>query len=119
LFLGEMVGCEGGGERGEGKETKFWKEGDERKQFLHDEQTFEKMWEDVAEKTSTVGCWKIEGAFKKRGNMDGNDASHGCAFFTGEGIGCTCSPPYLSLFQAYCSYIFWEQSLLWRFKMEQ
>ena len=86
LFLGEMVGCEGGGERGEGKRDKFWKKGEERKQFLHDEETFDKMWREVAERTETVGCWEVEGAFKKR-EEGSSGGSHGCAFFTGEGIG--------------------------------
>jgi len=86
LFLGEMVGCEGSGERGEGKGGKFWKKDEERKQFLHDEVSFEKMWGEVAERTGTVGCWKVEGSFKKRARASG-DGSHGCAFFTGEGIG--------------------------------
>jgi hypothetical protein len=87
LFLGEMVGCESGGERGEGKEANFWKKGEERKQFLHDEKTFQKMWGEVAEKTGTIGLWKVEAAFKKRAKKEDGDGSHGCAFFTGEGIG--------------------------------
>lgn len=81
LFLGEMVGCEGGGERG-GIQIKE----QVRKQYLHDEKSFEKMWGEVAERTGTVGLWKVEGAFKKRGEGSG-DGSHGGGFFTGEGIG--------------------------------
>jgi len=84
IFLGEMVGCKGGGERSGA--AKFWKKGEERKQYLHDGNTFQKLWGEVAEKTDTKGCWKVEGWFKVRqtGNSDG---SRGCAYFVGEGIG--------------------------------
>jgi hypothetical protein len=88
LFLGEMVGREGSGHRGEGKDVKFWTKGEERKQYLHDVNGFEKMWAEVAEKTGTVGMWKVQGAFRKRpqkGEDDGHPAPGG--FFTGEGIG--------------------------------
>ena len=81
LFLGEMVGCEGGGERGD-----LQVKGEVRKQFLHDEKSFEKMWREVAERTGTAGLWKVEVAFKKRGG-NGGDGDHRRAFFTGEGIG--------------------------------
>lgn len=86
LFLGEMVGCAGGGERNEGKGTKFWKKGGERRQFLHDGQSFKRLWDEVAEQTETVGNWKVEGNLKTRKNY-GGDPTGGCAFFTGEGIG--------------------------------
>lgn len=86
LFLGEMVGCEGGGERCKGKGIKFWEKG-ERKQYLHDEKTFEKMWGEVADRTRTVGMWKVEGAFRKRVQKEGGDESRRSTFFTGEGIG--------------------------------
>jgi hypothetical protein len=88
MFLGEMVGCAGGGERGP-KASKFWGKGEERRQFLHDEDSFAKLWEDVAEVTGTKGKWKVESKFKQRANGegDGDGGSKGCAFFTGEGIG--------------------------------
>ena len=86
LFLGEMVGCEGGGERNEGKSVRFWKK-EKRKQFLHDEKSFARLWGVVAKRTGTVDCWKVGGAFRKRGLHKDSDGSGGCAFFTGEGIG--------------------------------
>jgi hypothetical protein len=88
MFLGEMVGCRGGGERGpKGKD--FWGKGEERKQFLHDETSFPKLWSEVEEKTATKGMWKVESRFRERakGEGDGDGGSKGCAFFTGEGIG--------------------------------
>lgn len=66
MFLGEMVGCQGSGKRGEGEDVKFWKKGEERKQFLHDEDSFKAMWDEVAEMTSTVGMWKVESKLKLR-----------------------------------------------------
>ena len=86
MLVGEMVGCAGGGERGERKESKFWKKGEERKQFLHDKTSFEKLWSEVAEKTETVGKWKVDGSLRVRKKGAG-DPTYGCAFFTGEGIG--------------------------------
>lgn len=85
------MGCEGSGHRGEdtGKDAaKFLKKEGERKQFLHNVEGFQKFWEDVAEKTRTVGEWKVQGTFRKRpkeGKDDGRPAPG--AFFTGEGIG--------------------------------
>jgi hypothetical protein len=35
MFLGEMVGCRGGGYRGPPKQTGFWAKGEERKQVCH------------------------------------------------------------------------------------
>ena len=82
LFLGEMVGCESGGERGR---VKFKRE--VRKQYLHDIQSFEKMWGEVAEKTGTIGMWKVEGSFKTRGHMKESDGNRGCSgYFAGEDI---------------------------------
>jgi hypothetical protein len=88
LFLGEMVGCQGGGERGP-KASKFWGKGEERKQFLHDEESFAKLWSEIAVLTGTRGKWKVESRFRERavGGGDGDGASKGCAFFTGKGIG--------------------------------
>jgi hypothetical protein len=88
MFLGEMVGCEGSGHRGGGMDVKLSKKGEERKQYLHDVEGFEKMWADVAEKTETMGMWKVVGTFRKRpkqGEDDGRPAPG--VFFTGEGIG--------------------------------
>jgi len=88
MFLGEMVGCAGSGERGEGTDAKFWKEGEERKQFLHDVEGFQRLWDDVATRTGTAGGWRVEGTFRekpKQGMDDGKPAPGG--FFTGPGIG--------------------------------
>jgi hypothetical protein len=58
-------------------------------QFLHDEESFAKLWGDVAEVTGTKGQWKVESTFRERapGEGDADGESKGCAFFTGEGIG--------------------------------
>lgn len=81
LFLGEMVGCQGGGLRGPAN-----KNGLREKKFLHDEGSFTKLWEEVAERTGTVGCWRAEGLLTLRyGEWDGDGKSR--AFFEGEGIG--------------------------------
>lgn len=85
LFVGEMVGCRGGGERSHGK-GQFWKEGEERKQYLHDKESFEKIWNEVGERTETVGKWKVDGLLRVRERVN-EDPTNGCAFFTGEGIG--------------------------------
>jgi hypothetical protein len=87
MFLGEMVGCRGG-ERGP-KVKGFWEKKEERRQFLHDEESFAAMWEDVAEATGTKGCWKVESRFRERakGAGDGDGGSKGRSFFTGVGIG--------------------------------
>jgi hypothetical protein len=84
IFVGEMVGVEGGGERGGG--AKFWPKGEERKQYLHDKSTFQKLWDEAAEKTGTKGCWKVEGWFKLKVTDKSNPSSSG-AYFVGEGIG--------------------------------
>jgi hypothetical protein len=58
-------------------------------QFLHDEDSFAKLWGDVAEVTGTKGQWKAESTFRERapGEGDADGESKGRAFFTGEGIG--------------------------------
>lgn len=81
------MGCKGSGERGGGKNEKFWKEGMERKQFLHDEESFARMWDEVAELTSTQGLWKVESRFTSREKEADGGGSKGCAFFVGDGIG--------------------------------
>lgn len=81
LFLGEMVGCEGGTESGQGKAN------EEKKQYLHNKETFERMWGEVAKKTGTVGMWKVEGAFKKAQKERAREGSTENSFFTGEGVG--------------------------------
>jgi hypothetical protein len=86
LFVGEMVGCQGGGIRGEGKDATFWPKGGERTQFLHDGETLKQMWDEVAKKTSTVAQWKINANFRLRDEQK-SDESASCAFFVGEGIG--------------------------------
>ncbi|KAH7327067.1 hypothetical protein BKA65DRAFT_405529 [Rhexocercosporidium sp. MPI-PUGE-AT-0058] len=75
MFLGEMVGCSGSGERSEGKG------------FLHDEESFKAMWDEVAEMTSTVGMWQVESRFTPRKKEADGEGSKGYAFFVGEGIG--------------------------------
>ena len=82
-----MVGCFGGGEGCEGTDVKFWKQGEERKQFLHDEESFKAMWDEVAEMTSTAGMWEVESKFTQKGKEADGEGSKGCAFFVGEGIG--------------------------------
>lgn len=86
LFVGEMVGCQGGGVRSSGKDSKFWEKGQERKQFLHDEKTFVDLWDEVAQKTSTVGQWRVDAKFTLRDPRRA-DGSAKCAFFVGEGVG--------------------------------
>lgn len=86
LFVGEMVGCQGGGVRGAGKDSPFWGETEDRKQFLHDSKTFADMWDEVAKITSTVGQWKIDAHFRLRDASQGDESAN-CAFFIGEGIG--------------------------------
>lgn len=85
-LIGEMVGCRGGGERNSGSASKFWEKGKERKQFLHDDISFQKLWDEVAKETEIEGKWKIEANLKVRGSGVGNPST-GCAFFTGDGIG--------------------------------
>jgi hypothetical protein len=88
MFLGEMVGCRGGGERGP-KAPSFWKKGQERKHFLHDETSFLKLWSEVEEKTAGKDKWVVESRFRERGKGEGggDGGSKGGAFFNGEGIG--------------------------------
>ena len=58
-------------------------------QFLHDEESFAKLWGDVAGVTGTKGQWKVESTFRERapGEGDADGESKGRVFFTGEGIG--------------------------------
>jgi hypothetical protein len=84
IFVGEMVGVKGGGERG--GDAKFWPKGEVRKQYLHDESTFQKLWDAAAEKTGTKGCWKVEGWLKLKATDKSNPSASG-AYFVGEGIG--------------------------------
>ncbi len=86
MFVGEMVGYAGGGVRGEGKGVKIWRKGEERRQFLHDEESFAAFWQEVADSTGTTGQWKVESRFKARGKKQ-EDLSKGFAFFVGEGVG--------------------------------
>jgi hypothetical protein len=80
LFLGKMVGCEGGVEKRLGVVDK--------KLFLHDEGSFELLWGEVAEKTGTKGEWKVESRFRVRQKEEElKGRSEGLSFFVGEGIG--------------------------------
>jgi hypothetical protein len=87
LFVGEMVGCQGGGERG--SDRKFWFKGEETNMYLHDAGSFERLWNEVAERTGTVGEWRVKGSLRVKEQEKGNkeDRSRGCGFFVGEGIG--------------------------------
>ena len=85
MFVGEMAGCEGGDERDERPGVKFSKKGEERRQWLCDEGSFKKMWEEVEGRTGTEGCWKVESKFWKK--EKGLDPAGGCCFFTREGVG--------------------------------
>lgn len=85
MLVGQMVGCQGGGLRGGPANTDFWRK--ERKQYLHDEESFGKFWKEVEERTGTVGMWKVESVFKLRQREKGKEGSRSCAFFDGEGIG--------------------------------
>jgi hypothetical protein len=79
MFLGKMVGCEGGGERGGGT---VWRA---KKYYLYDEKTFGKLWGEVAKTTGTR--WKVEADFQKMPNKTTGNSSGGGAFFAGERIG--------------------------------
>lgn len=57
----------------------------ERKQFLHDEHTFAKLWNEAAARSGTEGKWRVKGELKIREH--GVDPTGGCAYFVGEGIG--------------------------------
>ncbi len=88
LFLGEMAGFQGGGERGEGKDSKFLGKGEKRRQYLHDEQTFKKMWKESVRKSGIQSSqWKIEVDFRLRTRDNDGEGSRSRAFFTGDGIG--------------------------------
>jgi SAM-dependent methyltransferase len=82
MLVGEMVGCQGGGLRGPASKNIS----EERKPFLHDDGSFAKLWGEVAKKTGTVGCWKVEGVFTLR-YKEWEDGGNSKAFFEGEGIG--------------------------------
>jgi len=87
MFLGEMVGCQGGGLRGGPAKPGIGKEETKQLQYLHDEGSFEKLWGEVAEKTNTVGQWKIESSFKLRRQEKDDGGSESSGYFEGEGIG--------------------------------
>jgi len=78
MFLGEMLGCKGGGERALTTVDK--------KLFLHDEGTFERLWGEVAAKTGTKGRWKVESRFRVT-PKEVIDKHEGQTIFVGEGIG--------------------------------
>lgn len=79
VFLGEQVGCLGGGLRGVGSGS--------RTSFLHDEKTFAEMWDEVAQSTSTEDHWAVKGEFKVRKIDSVEDGKKGGPIFVGEGIG--------------------------------
>lgn len=67
----------------------FWGKGEAPKTFLHDEETFGKLWGDVEKITGTKGKWTVQSRFRERpiGASDGDGSTRGMAFFTGKGIG--------------------------------
>lgn len=71
VFLGEQVGCLGGGLRRVSTGTKTC--------FLHDEKTFAWMWDEVAQSTGTEDRWAVTVEFKVRDKAS--------SVFVGEGIG--------------------------------
>ncbi|KAE8443288.1 hypothetical protein EG329_002004 [Mollisiaceae sp. DMI_Dod_QoI] len=87
MFLGEMAGCQGGGLRGGPARAGVGKEETKQWQYLHDEGSFEKLWGEVAEKTNTVGRWKIESSFKLRRLEKEKEGNQALGYFEGEGIG--------------------------------
>ncbi|KAH8816374.1 hypothetical protein F5884DRAFT_747875 [Xylogone sp. PMI_703] len=80
IFLGEMVGQRGGGEKGTGFKGPS---GEEHKVYLHDPDSMKRLWDEAAQKTGTVGQWKVEGKLKAR--SEATEASE--SFFQGEGVG--------------------------------
>jgi hypothetical protein len=86
MFVGEMVGREGGGEHGEENGMKFWWKENKRRLWLHDDKTFKMMWEEVEAQTKTAGMWRVEASFIKR-KSDSQWEHKGGAFFVGEGMG--------------------------------
>ena len=85
MFVGEMAGCQGGGYRG--SDTKFWVKGEERKQYLHDEGSFGRLWKEVAERTGTTGKWRVQVKLRAREKKKSDEGIPWCAFFVGEGVG--------------------------------
>ncbi|RFU32579.1 hypothetical protein B7463_g3763, partial [Scytalidium lignicola] len=80
VFLGEMLGLEGGGE----KETGIKGSGGvQHVVFLHDVDSMRKLWDEAAEKTGTAGQWKVDGKL----NIGGKYAMAASSFFQGEGVG--------------------------------
>jgi hypothetical protein len=86
MFVGEMVGLEGAEEMdleiSGGKGVNFRKGEVKWGHYLHDPKSFEKMWNEIAEKTGTQGQWNVDCVFRKRAKGNGSSA-----FFNGEGIG--------------------------------
>ncbi|KUJ23738.1 uncharacterized protein LY89DRAFT_603944 [Mollisia scopiformis] len=87
ILVGEMVGCQGGGLRGGPANTDFWKKERRHWQYLHDEESFARLWGEVEGRTGTEGMWKVDSKFVVRRQEKGGDGSKSCAFFEGEGIG--------------------------------
>jgi hypothetical protein len=87
LCLGEMVGCKGGGARGVEFGKVFWEKGKEKQHFLHDNETFSRMWDEVATNTGTEGQWKVSGEFRTWNQCNLVDGKKAGSVFVGEGIG--------------------------------
>lgn len=61
MFAGEMIGIKGGGLARTNSA-----EGNERvtKNYLHDPETFERLWSEVAERSETIGQWHVDAQLK-------------------------------------------------------
>jgi hypothetical protein len=70
LFVGCMVGKRGGGEAEQGR-------------WLHDEDSWLRLWGEVWERLGTTGSWKVQGELRELGDVAGDDS----IYYRGEGIG--------------------------------
>ncbi|KAM3068380.1 hypothetical protein ACMFMG_009517 [Clarireedia jacksonii] len=70
LFVGCMVGKRGGGEAEQGR-------------WLHDENSWLRLWGEVWERLGTTGSWKVQGELRELGDVAGDDS----IYYRGEGIG--------------------------------
>lgn len=80
VFMGENIGYEGGGNRATGSRRA---DGTEHIVFLHDAESFKKLWDEVAERTGTVGQWDVRARFSSKVAL----AKSAASFFQGEGVG--------------------------------
>jgi hypothetical protein len=80
LFVGGTVGNKnpGGRTEGNGEHT--------RVMYLHDAESFKKLWAEVAKKTGTEGTWRVEANLAVRREQQGKSKVEG-PYFQDEGIG--------------------------------